>query len=175
MATTLSILIIAAMSLIVVYLLVSIYDSFIKLPVRKEKSAKPNQFPGHRNPPNPPERPLNTEYSVDEFLKRKAEEILEALLTLKSAIDLSTTNEIAKEVERLQEAKEKQSTETKKSEYEIVEVDGEKYERVPTRSGVCWSDDGERCARFGNCLPIPPYHKCDGYILREIKEKEEKS
>ena len=171
MATTLSILIIAAMSLIVVYLLISIYDSFIKLPVRKEKSDKPNQFPGHRNPPNPSERPLNTEYSVDEFRKRKAEEILDAILTLKSAIDLSTTNEIAKEVERLQEAKEKKE---KKTQYEIVELDGKKYERVPTKSKLCCGDDGERCARVENCPLIPPYHMCDGYILREIKEKEEK-
>ena len=172
MATTLSILIIAAMSLIVVYLLVSIYDSFIKLPVRKEKSDKPNQFPGHRNPPPTPERPLNTEFSVDKFLKRQAEEILDAILTLKSAIDLSTTNEIAKEVERLQEAKEKKE---KKTQYEIVKLNGKKYEMVPTKSEACWGDDGEVCALFEYCLSIPPHSVCDGCILREIKEKEEKS
>ena len=135
MATTLSILIIVATSLIVVYLLVSIIINIY--------DAK--------------------------------KEILEAILTLKSAIDLSTTNEIAKEVERLQEAKEKKATDIKKSEYEIVKLNGKKYEKVPTKSEACWGDDWEVCALFEYCLSIPPHSVCDGCILREIKEKEKKS
>ena len=99
-------------------------------------------------------------------------EITEALLTLKSAIDLSTTNEIAKAVEKLQEAKEKKE---KEKQYEIVELDGKKYERVPTKLENCCGDDGTRCSRIEVCPPFMPHPPCNGYILREIKEKEEKS
>ena len=184
METTLLGLIITALSLIVMCL-----SSVVIIVLRKEKLVKPDQFPGHRNPPNPPEQPVKTEFSADEFISRPAtlkevfrvydkiydakKEILEAILILKSAIDLSTTNEIAEAVERLQEEKEKKATENKKSEYEIVEFEGKKYEKVPTKPGACWSDDGEYCSRVENCLPAPPYSMCDGYYLREIKEKEE--
>ena len=69
----------------------------------------------------------------------------------------------------------KKATENKKSEYEIVELDGKKYERVPAKLDSCAGVDGTRCSRIEVCPPFMPDPPCDGYILREIKEKEEKS
>ena len=100
MGTTLSILIIVAMMLVVIYLAINIIDSYLNL-FRKEKSDKPDQA---------------------------KKEIIEAILTLKSAIDLSTTNEIAKAVERLQEAKEKKTDDRV---YLLYYLENEKVESGP--------------------------------------------